>query len=43
MLADISQLLFRKIKNQTNSDSNEKATLGDLDALADLKEKMEKK
>ena len=32
-----------KIKNQTNSDSNEKATLGDLDALADLKEKMEKK
>ena len=32
-----------KIKNQSIVESNEKATLGDLDALADLKEKMDKK
>ena len=32
-----------KIKNQSIVESNEKATLGDIDALADLKEKMDKK
>ena len=32
-----------KFKNHSVNDSNEKATLGDLDALADLKEKMDKK
>ena len=32
-----------KNKIQNSSDTNEKATLGDLDALADLKEKMDKK
>ena len=32
-----------KSKNHSANDSNEKATLGDLDALADLKEKMDKK
>ena len=34
-------IIKNKIKN--SSDTNEKATLGDLDALADLKEKMDKK
>ncbi len=32
-----------KPKNQSILESNEKATLGDIDALADLKEKMDKK
>ena len=32
-----------KIKTQTNVETNEKATLGDIDALAVLKEKMDKK
>ena len=32
-----------KMKNQSNNESTEKTTLGDIDALADLKEKMDKK
>ena len=32
-----------KTRNQSISEPNEKATLGDIDALADLKEKMDKK
>ena len=30
-----------KLKNQITSESNEKTTLGDIDVLADLKEKMD--
>ena len=32
-----------KTRNQSISEPNEKATLGDIDALADLREKMDKK
>ena len=32
-----------KIKNQSSTETSEKTTLGDIDALADLKEKMDKK